>query len=179
MVNTTSFKNLILVIVSLVLFLSCSNTADYLKPVFKPRSLQDSLVCFINNVDSIPDPSGNPTLIYVILYEYEGRPHVDFEAEAGALLWPEKDPDTSENFCSGRYIDKYLFVSGNPKYGHFVYRKNLKLSKSDKAYLKGKRESMLTEQLLIPENHKEYILSPEGEVIEVVLNSYWESLKKK
>lgn len=176
--NSFHIRNLALVIVSSAMFLACSNTADHLKPVFKPRSLQDSLVCFINNVDSIPDPSGNPTLIYVILYEYEGRPHVDFEAEAGALLWPEKDPEASETFCSGRYIDKYLFVSGNPKYGHFVYRKNLKLSKSDKAYLKGKGE-MLEEKLLIPENHKEYILSPEGEVIEVVLNSYWESLKKK
>lgn len=156
----------LLVLTYLMFGCSFSNTQN--KTIFKSASLQDSLNAFINRVDSIPNSQGCPTIIYVTLYEMDGIAHTDFDADLGWQTWPLKDTNATKLFCSGRYLGRLLFITGNPRYEHLVHSGNLVMSNADKDFLCRKSEHMLDENVYINDYHQEFILSKKGAIIKKI-----------
>ena len=127
--------------------------------LFKSQSIQDTLDYLLSQIDSVQDMHGNPIICFITIYENNDLCMIDFDVEAGWLLWPMKDSCASSVFGIGRYDDRLLWIGGNPKYKKLI-NEQLKLSKRDKILLRNKRDAMLKEHLILSNFHREYLFSP-------------------
>jgi len=127
--------------------------------LFKPQSIQDTLDYLMFQIDRGLEEQGNPIICFITIYERNDLCMVDFDVEAGGLLWPLKDSCATSVFSMGRYGEGLLWIGGNPKFKRLI-TKQLKLSNSDKLLLKNKKELMLKEHLILSNLHREYHFIP-------------------
>ena len=67
------------------LLLSSCRTSHSVKPLFKDAAIQDSLLCFLERIDSIPNSYGAPSL-YAVSFWLDGQDSL-IRFSANAALW--------------------------------------------------------------------------------------------
>ena len=67
------------------LLLSSCRTSHGVKPLFKDAAIQDSLLCFLERIDSIPNSYGAPSL-YAVSFWLDGQDSL-IRFSANAALW--------------------------------------------------------------------------------------------
>lgn len=100
MINGSLFICLIL------LFLSACHSKPVVKPLFKDAAIQDSLQCFLERIDSIPNSYGAPSL-YAVSFWLEGQDSL-IRFSANAALW---EYSTFEIDTTSIELDDSLFVT--------------------------------------------------------------------
>lgn len=166
MIKNLFYKPLIALIASALLFGCNINYSQKELPLFKAKCIQDTLLSYLSHIDSLPDPYGNPTIVYILLYEADNQTMIDIDVETGWLIWPQKDSRKMELFCKGRVNDRLVFILGNPKLKCYVNTKQLLLNPDDEELLKRQSPYMLMERINKSEYHREYhYISPDSLVL--------------
>lgn len=173
MVNKFSSKTVLIILLFSIFTLACNDTLDRKDlPIFKSHKLQDTLNWYLSQVDSFPE-YGNPTIIYITLYESDDCPMVDLDVEAGWLIRPIKDSSQKWFYCRGRFNGRLVFIDGNDKYKKYVYTKRLRLSPGDRQLLERQSKYMLKETIDKSTFHREYHFIPPDSLILVKSGLRW------
>lgn len=99
-------SNRALFICLILLFLSACHSKPVVKPLFKDAAIQDSLQCFLERIDSIPNSYGAPSL-YAVSFWLEGQDSL-IRFSANAALW---EYSTFEIDTTSIELDDSLFVT--------------------------------------------------------------------
>lgn len=99
-------SNRSLFICLILLFLSACHSKPVVKPLFKDAAIQDSLQCFLERIDSIPNSYGAPSL-YAVSFWLEGQDSL-IRFSANAALW---EYSTFEIGTTSIELDDSLFVT--------------------------------------------------------------------
>lgn len=99
-------SNRSLFICLIMLFLSACHSKPVVKPLFKDAAIQDSLQCFLERIDSIPNSYGAPSL-YAVSFWLEGQDSL-IRFSANAALW---EYSTFEIDTTSIELDDSLFVT--------------------------------------------------------------------
>ncbi len=90
------------------LLLSSCHTSHSVKPLFKDAAIQDSLLCFLERIDSIPNSYGAPSL-YAVSFWLDGQDSL-IRFSANAALW---EYSTFEIDTTSIELDDSLFDDYN------------------------------------------------------------------
>ena len=90
------------------LLLSSCRTSHSVKPLFKDAAIQDSLLCFLERIDSIPNSYGAPSL-YAVSFWLDGQDSL-IRFSANAALW---EYSTFEIDTTSIELDDSLFDDYN------------------------------------------------------------------
>ena len=157
---------------------SCRNQGDNSHRLFYSKAIQDSVEAYLNQLDSVPHPEGNPTITMMSFNRKETTPFLDTDMIL-LLSYPEYGEigfdTTMVSLCKGRLNGKLLFIYGNPVCKSLLDWKHFQLSKEDQQLLESKKESLKASEVvdawLSCRQYKMY--SPDSLVLEKSVMNVW------